>query len=106
MPNDALREAMAAAELSTTALAEKCAVDAKTVGRWLGDERRVPHPRQRWAAAQALNTEVDVIWPSIRQAARRSPGLRVKRVGDGGVFTSYAAHVDALWHSARPAFPG
>jgi transcriptional regulator with XRE-family HTH domain len=74
--NEALKAAMEAAHLTRPALAEVCGVDIKTIDRWLSDDRRTPHPRQRQAAATALGTEPDVIWPAIREASRRSPGLR------------------------------
>jgi hypothetical protein len=67
---------MTTAQLTRTALAEKCGVDSKTVDRWLGDDQRVPHPRQRQAAAAALRTEPEVIWPAIRGLTGRSPALR------------------------------
>lgn len=76
MANEALQTAMEAARLTRPALAELCGVDVKTIDRWLSDDRRTPHPRQRQTAAKALGTEADVIWPAIRQASRRSPGLR------------------------------
>jgi lambda repressor-like predicted transcriptional regulator len=62
--------------LSRTDLASHCDVDTKTVDRWLSDDQRVPHPRQRQAAAKALGTEPEVIWPSLKSTLRRSPGLR------------------------------
>lgn len=76
MANEALRDAMEAARLSRADLAAKCDVDAKTVDRWLRDDQRVPHPRQRQAAAKVLGTEPEVIWPSLKSTLRRSPGLR------------------------------
>lgn len=76
MPNDALREAMGAAQLTSATLAEVCGVDMRTVGRWLADDRRTPHPTQRQAAATALGTEAEMIWPRIKSVIRRSPGLR------------------------------
>jgi transcriptional regulator with XRE-family HTH domain len=74
--NDALRDAMSTAQLTRAALADVCGVDVKTIDRWLSDDRRTPHPRQRQAAAKALGTEPEMIWPSINSAIRRSPGLK------------------------------
>jgi transcriptional regulator with XRE-family HTH domain len=74
--NEALKTAMEAAQLTRPGLAEVCGVDIKTIDRWLNDDRRTPHPRQRHAAATALGTEPDVIWPAIKESSRRSPGLR------------------------------
>src|SRR5258707_5049325 len=76
MANDALQSALATAQLSRTDLAEKCAVDLRTVDRWLSDDQRVPHPRKRQAAAAALGVEASVIWPAITGALRRTPGMR------------------------------
>jgi lambda repressor-like predicted transcriptional regulator len=75
MPNQALREAMAQAQLSRGKLAQECAVDVKTIDRWLREDERIPHPRQRWAASRALGVEPEVIWPSLKEE-RRSPALR------------------------------
>jgi lambda repressor-like predicted transcriptional regulator len=76
MANDALQSALATAHLTRADLAQQCGVDLRTVDRWLSDDQRVPHPRQRQAAATALGTEVEMIWPSIKGSLRRSPGMR------------------------------
>jgi len=76
VPNDALEKAMRAVQLTRAALADVCGVDTKTVDRWLGNDQRVPHPRQRQAAAKALGTDEAMIWPSIKSVIRRSPGLK------------------------------
>ena len=76
MANEALQSALATAQLTREGLAQKCGVDLRTVDRWLSDDQRVPHPRQRQAAAGALGVEADVIWPAIKGALRRSPGMR------------------------------
>jgi hypothetical protein len=54
MPNEALRTAMAAAMCTERDLADRCDVDVKTVGRWIAQDGRIPHPRHRYAAAEAL----------------------------------------------------
>jgi transcriptional regulator with XRE-family HTH domain len=50
-------------------LAEKVGADPKTVYRWTADEARVPHPRFRLAAADALKVDESMIWPEIVRAS-------------------------------------
>jgi transcriptional regulator with XRE-family HTH domain len=51
-------------------LASKVGVDAKTVERWVQQDR-TPHPRHRWKAAEALGVDETVLWPeSIRTAVK------------------------------------
>jgi transcriptional regulator with XRE-family HTH domain len=63
MPNDALREALTRARLTESELAERVGVDVKTVERWVSNGGRVPHPKHRYAVAEALEVESDMIWP-------------------------------------------
>lgn len=72
MANDALRQALADARMSADGLAAKIGVDPKTVARWLADEGRMPHPRHRWQAADALGVEEGVLWPDIVRAALKT----------------------------------
>lgn len=65
MPNHALRQALADRALTPQRLAETVGVDVKTVARWMKDERRLPHPRHRWAVAAALEVEEQMIWPNV-----------------------------------------
>jgi transcriptional regulator with XRE-family HTH domain len=69
MVNDALRSAMAEARLTEANLASACAVDPKTVARWVADEGRTPHPRHRWAACDALGVDESVLWPDAVRSA-------------------------------------
>jgi transcriptional regulator with XRE-family HTH domain len=79
--NDSLRHAMANARLTEKDLAERCEVDVKTVSRWLTDEGRVPHPRHRWAAAEALGVDESVLWPdAIRNTVKTGPDREVLSV--------------------------
>src|SRR5690606_28735162 len=50
---------MADAKMTVRGLASAVGVDDKTVARWLSYER-IPHPRHRWAAAEALSR-----WPEV-----------------------------------------
>ncbi|MEK8108989.1 Scr1 family TA system antitoxin-like transcriptional regulator [Micromonospora sp. M12] len=68
--NDALRVALSDTGHTTESLAETVGVDPKTVGRWL-TEGRIPHPRHRLAAAEALHKDVSDIWPDTSR--RRDP---------------------------------
>jgi transcriptional regulator with XRE-family HTH domain len=63
MSNLALRKAMAEANLTERQLAQFCSVDMKTVARWLSDNSRMPHPRHRFAAANALGVDETMLWP-------------------------------------------
>jgi hypothetical protein len=78
MPNDALRAAMAAAMLTERDLAELCEVDVKTVGRWLAQDDRIPHPRHRYAAAEALGVDQEMLWPDgIRRNIKTGPDREI-----------------------------
>ncbi|MFG1916611.1 Scr1 family TA system antitoxin-like transcriptional regulator [Micromonospora sp. NPDC048898] len=68
--NDALRVALSDTGHTAESLAETVGVDPKTVGRWLA-EGRIPHPRHRLAAAEALHKDVADIWPDTSR--RRDP---------------------------------
>ncbi|MET8042105.1 helix-turn-helix transcriptional regulator [Micromonospora sp. NPDC005215] len=68
--NDALRVALSDTGHTAESLAETVGVDPKTVGRWLS-EGRIPHPRHRLAAAEALHKDVADIWPDTSR--RRDP---------------------------------
>jgi transcriptional regulator with XRE-family HTH domain len=63
MPNDALRHALSRSRLTESELADRIGVDPKTVGRWIQNDGRVPHAKHRYAVAQAVGVEADVIWP-------------------------------------------
>ncbi|MGN9807601.1 helix-turn-helix domain-containing protein [Micromonospora sp. L32] len=68
--NDALRAALSDTGHTTESLAERVGVDPKTVARWL-TEGRIPHPRHRFTAAEALGRDVADIWPDTSR--RRDP---------------------------------
>lgn len=61
MSNERLRAAIRQSRLSVATLAERVPVDPKTVHRWLGG--RVPHPRHRFAVAEALGLDEEYLWP-------------------------------------------
>jgi transcriptional regulator with XRE-family HTH domain len=61
MPNERLRAALLQRGLSTTGLAEKLAVDHKTVERWVSG--RIPYRRHRFAIAEQLGVDEVYLWP-------------------------------------------
>jgi transcriptional regulator with XRE-family HTH domain len=64
VPNQRLRNALAARGLTTAALAERVQVDGKSVERWITQER-MPHPATRARVAQVLGHEETYFWPRL-----------------------------------------
>src|ERR1700678_3828164 len=95
VPNTALRQAMADARMTEQALARKIGVDEKTVGRWVASDGRIPHPRHRWAACDALGADAAVVWPdAIRAAVKTGPDREV-----AAVYPYRAACPASLWRN-------
>ncbi|MFJ7201924.1 DUF5919 domain-containing protein [Streptomyces sp. NPDC098789] len=93
--NQALRRAMANANMTEKQLAEACGVDAKTVGRWITESSRIPHARHRWAACEALSEEEAALWPNaIRSALTTGPDREIVQV-----FPYRSAAPASLWRS-------
>lgn len=93
MANEALRLALAGARLSPRDLGIKLGVDEKTVGRWVADQSRTPHPRHRWAVADLLGVDEAVLWPEAVRAA-------IKTGADREIVTTYpfrSAMPRSLW---------
>ncbi|MEU1176382.1 DUF5919 domain-containing protein [Streptomyces sp. NPDC005820] len=93
--NEALRRAMAQARLNDRQLAERCGVDAKTVGRWITQAGRVPRARHRWAVCDALGEDETVLWPTAAKKA-------VKVGPDREIVSAYPYRSScpaALWRS-------
>jgi hypothetical protein len=62
-------------------LAARCEVDVKTVARWVTEDGRLPHPRHRWAAAEALGVDEAMLWPdAIRKNVKTGPDREVVTV--------------------------
>lgn len=81
MANVALRNALTRSRLTESALAERVGVDPKTVERWLSDDGRLPHPRHRYATADVLGVEQEVLWPdSVRRNIKTGPDREVVAV--------------------------
>jgi transcriptional regulator with XRE-family HTH domain len=62
--NERLRNAIAAAGLTASTVAQDVGVDPKTVARWVTQDR-VPHARHRRAAATLLGAEETYLWPAL-----------------------------------------
>lgn len=93
MPNVALRQAMADARMTEQTLARQVGVDEKTISRWVAQDGRIPHPRHRWAACEALGVEEAVIWPdAVREAVKTGPDREI-----AAVYPYRSAVPAALW---------
>lgn len=93
--NEQLRRAMAKARMSDSQLAERCGVDAKTVGRWVTQTGRVPHARHRWAVCEALGEDESVLWPAAtKKLVKAGPDREVAEV-----FPYRSACPSSLWRS-------
>lgn len=78
MTNLALHEALTNARMTEVDLAAWCQVDPKTVGRWLANERRMPHRRYRLKACEKLGVGEDVLWPeAIRHQIKTGPDREI-----------------------------
>jgi transcriptional regulator with XRE-family HTH domain len=64
MSNQRLRSALANKGLTQAMLAEQVGVDAKSVERWITQER-MPHATTRAAVANALSQDETYLWPAL-----------------------------------------
>lgn len=69
MTNERLRGAMAGANLTKHALAERLDVSTKTVERWI-TQNRCPHPGLRLKAARVLDQDETYLWPELLAGSR------------------------------------
>lgn len=89
----ALREALTARRMTPEQLAAEIGADPKTIGRWLTNEGRVPHPRTRWAVADALGVDEVVLWPdAVRGSVKVGPDREIVRV-----YPTHSSVPDGLW---------
>lgn len=79
MTNERLRDAISAQGLTSVKLAERVAVDPKTVERWIATDR-VPHRTHRGAVASVVGTDESYLWPSVARAGRVSTADGVELV--------------------------
>src|SRR4051812_6487279 len=77
--NHRLRNALLAAEMTQTALAEAVGVDAKSVERWITKDRQ-PHPRTRAAVARVLGFDETYFWPALLGSAASIGAARAELV--------------------------
>ncbi|AHH17644.1 hypothetical protein NONO_c28520 [Nocardia nova SH22a] len=89
MPNERLRGAMAAADVTKRALAERVEVNVKTVERWLTQGRR-PHPGLRLAVARELGRDETYLWPEL--------------LADGRAAAASLSEIVQIWPT-RPRVP-
>ena len=64
VPNQRLRQALAASGITQADLAERVGVDAKSVERWITQDR-LPHPATRASIAHALGQDETYFWPAL-----------------------------------------
>jgi hypothetical protein len=95
MPNERLRSAIAAHELTTTRCAELLGVDPKTVERWVTRDR-VPHRVHRTATARLLGVEETYLWPSVVHDQRTLSAGRAELVE---FYPSRSSVPPELWRS-------
>jgi len=93
MPNDRLRDAIAAKGLTPDQLAGELGTDPKTVERWI-NKGRTPYPRYRRAAAAILGERKDYLWPEALSNSRRNQASESEIVR---VFPHRSAVPPELW---------
>src|SRR6188472_445146 len=71
MTNERLRNAISARGLTSVKLAERVAVDPKTVERWIATDR-IPHRTHRGAVASVVGIDEAYLWPTAAGAGQRS----------------------------------
>jgi hypothetical protein len=69
MPNQRLREAIVARGFTLATVAERVAVDPKTVERWIATDR-LPHRTHRGAVASLVGIEETFLWPALLASDR------------------------------------
>lgn len=92
MTNERLRNAISARGLTSVKLAERVAVDPKTVERWIATDR-IPHRTHRGAVASVVGIDEAYLWPTAAGAGQRS-------VDDNELITMYptrGAVPSGLW---------
>lgn len=95
MVNHRLRGALLAAEMSVYDLAERVEVDAKSVSRWITEDR-LPHPPARVKVARELYQSETYLWPTLLEAAQGKDQTAQELKGVWATRSSVS--VD-LWHS-------
>jgi transcriptional regulator with XRE-family HTH domain len=93
MPNERLRNRIAAAGLAMADVATHVQVDPKTVERWITKDR-VPHRTHRWKTAQLLNTDETYLWPSVADDVRTTAASQAEFVA---LYPNRGAVPEQLW---------
>lgn len=94
MPNDRLRDAILRNGLTPVMVADKIGVDAKTVERWITQDR-TPYPRHRHAIAAMVREDVPYLWPKAVTPEKAS------RIGQSEMVQLYSRRSSVpyeLWH--------
>lgn len=91
--NERLRSALAQRDITVEQLAEACAVDPKTVDRWISSGR-VPHARHRYSAARRLQVDETYLWPAGDRNAPLLSGVKSEMVE---VYANRASVPRQLW---------
>lgn len=95
MKNLRLRGAMLSAGLTTVGLAAAVEVDAKSVTRWL-TENRVPHPVTRIRVARVLDQQEIYLWPALLQP---SGAARCGEIDGEQVWSARSVISSETWHA-------
>lgn len=66
MANETLRGAIVESGLTLEQVADRLGVSAKTVERWISDQKRKPYRRFQYHLASLLRREVSYLWPDER----------------------------------------
>src|SRR5690606_4168243 len=93
MPNERLRNRIAAAGLGLADVAAHVQVDPKTVERWITKDR-VPHRTHRWQTAQLLETDETYLWPSVADDVRTTAASQAEFVT---LYPNRGAVPEQLW---------
>jgi transcriptional regulator with XRE-family HTH domain len=93
MPNERLRNRIAAAGLALADVAAHVQVDPKTVERWITKDR-VPHRTHRWKTAELLDTDETYLWPTVADDLRTTAASQAEFVT---LYPSRGAVPEQLW---------
>jgi len=95
MTNHRLRGAMLNAEMSAAALAEAVEVDAKSVARWITEDR-IPYPMTRVRVSRVLDQQETFLWPSLLQASN-APDVAAAELDR--IWPTRSAISSETWHA-------
>jgi len=93
MPNERLRNRIAAAGLAISDIAADVQVDPKTVERWI-TKGRIPHRTHRWKTAQLLGSDETYLWPTVADDVRTTAASQAEFVT---LYPNRGAVPEQLW---------